>query len=90
MAKARAPRTSKPKTDKIENKVLQMPEAAAANGNGSSNGHISYSQGDVQSQIRQRAYELYERRGATDGLAEQDWIEAERELLASQSQKHTA
>ena len=92
MAKPRAPRASKPKTDKIENKVLQMPEAAAANGNGSSNGHNSYSQGqgDVQSQIRQRAYELYERRGATDGLAEQDWIEAEREVLASQSQKHTA
>ena len=30
--------------------------------------------------IARRAYELYLRRGATDGLALADWLEAEREL----------
>jgi len=87
MAKARTPRTPKPKTEKVENKVLQMPETtAAANGNGNSN----YSAVDVESEIRRRAYELYASRGYADGQAEQDWIEAEREVLARQSQKHTA
>lgn len=30
--------------------------------------------------IAQRAYELYEQRGRQDGLALEDWLEAEREL----------
>lgn len=30
--------------------------------------------------IRVRAYELYERRGRQDGLALQDWLQAEMEL----------
>jgi DUF2934 family protein len=33
-------------------------------------------------QIRQRAYELYELRGRQDGFSEQNWFEAEQELLA--------
>jgi len=32
--------------------------------------------------IRERAYELYERRGRQDGLAEEDWLQAELELGA--------
>lgn len=86
MAKARTPRTPKPKAEKIDNKVLQMPESAvAANGNGNGN----HSAVDVESEIRQRAYELYESRGYVDGQAEEDWIQAEREVRARQ-QKHTA
>ncbi len=86
MAKARTPRTPKPKAEKTENKVLQMPETtAAANGNGNSN----HSAVDVESEIRRRAYELYESRGYIDGQAEEDWIQAEREVRARQ-QKHTA
>ena len=86
MAKARTPRTLKPKAEKAENKVLQMPEtAAAANGNGTGN----HSAVDVELEIRRRAYELYESRGYVDGQAEEDWIQAEREVRARQ-QKHTA
>jgi Protein of unknown function (DUF2934) len=33
-------------------------------------------------QICQRAYELYESRGRQDGFSEQNWFEAEQELLA--------
>ena len=33
-------------------------------------------------QICQRAYELYESRGRQDGFSEQNWFEAEHELLA--------
>jgi hypothetical protein len=32
-------------------------------------------------QIRERAYELYELRGRQDGFSEQDWLEAERQML---------
>ena len=35
----------------------------------------------VEKKIQLRAYELYELRGRYDGLAEQDWLEAEAEVL---------
>jgi hypothetical protein len=37
---------------------------------------------NMQEQIRLRAFELYEARGRTDGHHEEDWYEAEKELLA--------
>ena len=87
MPRAKTPRTPKPKAEKAENNVLHMPEAAAAaNGNGNGN-HVP---ADIEAEIRRRAYELYESRGYAEGQAEQDWFEAEREVLARQSQKHTA
>ncbi len=36
---------------------------------------------DLTSLISKRAYELYEQRGRQDGLAEQDWRQAEEEIL---------
>ena len=89
MAKPRTPRTAKPKAEKTEKKILQMPETGpAANGNG--NGNSNHSPADMESEIRRRAYELYESRGYIDGQADQDWIQAEREVLERQSEKHTA
>jgi len=35
---------------------------------------------DLTPQIATRAYELYDQRGRQDGLANQDWLEAEREI----------
>jgi Protein of unknown function (DUF2934) len=82
MARAKTPRTVKPKAEK---KVLQMPDSI--NGNGSAN----HTAGDIESAIRLRAYELFEQRGYAHGLAEQDWLNAEREILARHSQaKQTA
>ncbi len=46
--------------------------------------------GDLEAAIRNRAYELYEKRGRTDGLAHEDWVQAEREVLAQQQGKRTA
>jgi hypothetical protein len=43
------------------------------------NGERSF---DFQSAIRARAYELYEKRGRQDGYAQQDWLQAESEVLA--------
>jgi len=38
---------------------------------------------DVTPQIARRAYELYEQRGHREGHADQDWLEAEREIRKS-------
>jgi hypothetical protein len=35
---------------------------------------------EVTPQIAKRAYELYEQRGRRAGQADQDWLEAEREI----------
>jgi Protein of unknown function (DUF2934) len=84
MAKVRTPRAPKVKVEKPETKVLQMPETTVSNGNGHHNSP------ELESEIRRRAYELYERGGYVDGRAEQDWFEAEREVLSRNQQKHSA
>ena len=35
-------------------------------------------------QVARRAYERYRRRGGDDGRDQEDWFEAERELIAAQ------
>ena len=40
---------------------------------------------DIQAEIRQRAYELYQERGYVSGFEQEDWITAEREVLARHS-----
>jgi hypothetical protein len=42
---------------------------------------------NMNSQIAKRAYELYERRGRHDGRADQDWLQAEREIRKDDSHK---
>ena len=64
-----------------------MPRTRAAHSNSSQQPAkrpmlVSASSGNLEEQIRQRAYELYELRGREDGFAEEDWARAERELLA--------
>lgn len=39
----------------------------------------------LQEQIRQNAYELYQSRGSQDGFAEQDWLDAERQILPTRT-----
>jgi len=42
---------------------------------------------DLQGEIRQRAYELYEQRGCTPGHENDDWLVAEREVLSRHDQR---
>jgi len=42
---------------------------------------------EVEEQIRQRAYQLYEKRGRVDGNAVEDWLIAEEEVLGSRQAK---
>lgn len=39
----------------------------------------------IDQQIRQRAHELYEQRGRTDGHELDDWLQAEREVKGTQA-----
>jgi hypothetical protein len=39
----------------------------------------------IERQIQQRAYELYEQRGRTDGHDLDDWLQAEREIRGTQA-----
>jgi len=39
----------------------------------------------IEQQIQQRAYELYEQRGRTDGHELDDWLQAEREIKGTQA-----
>ena len=42
---------------------------------------------NMNTRIAKRAYELYERRGRHDGRADQDWLQAEREIRKDKSHK---
>jgi hypothetical protein len=39
----------------------------------------------IEQQIQQRAYELYEQRGRTDGHDLEDWLQAECEIRGTQA-----
>ena len=86
MPRAKSPRTPKPTTKSVvENNVLQMPENGNTNAqNGSSRNGSSPS--DLESAIRLRAYELYAQRGYLEGFEKEDWLTAEREVLARRAQ----
>jgi hypothetical protein len=86
MPRAKSPRTPKATTKPAsDNKVLQMPENGASNSqNGSSrNGSLP---SDLEAAIRLRAYELYAQRGYIEGFEKEDWLTAEREVLARRAQ----
>jgi hypothetical protein len=44
----------------------------------------------IEQQIQQRAYELYEQRGRTDGHDLDDWLQAECEIKGTQANAATA
>jgi len=44
----------------------------------------------IEQQIRERAYELYEQRGRTDGHELDDWLQAECEMKGTQANAATA
>jgi hypothetical protein len=45
---------------------------------------------DLEGEIRYRAYELYEQRGCTPGHEDEDWLVAEREVLARYNHQQSA
>jgi len=85
MAKPKTPRTPKA----TNNQVITMPEAGSiplvrksAPANSSS--------ADLEVKIRERAYQLFVERGSTPGHENEDWLRAEREIIARQNHQQTA
>ena len=82
MAKPRIPRSSK-----VNNKPEPTaPEVSTAAQSQMVSSGIPASfiatQIDLETQIRQRAYQLYEERGCTPGQQDEDWLRAEQEIRA--------
>ncbi|MGA7294287.1 MAG: DUF2934 domain-containing protein [Terriglobales bacterium] len=46
--------------------------------------------GDLEEQVRQRAYEIYQERGGRDGSELGDWLQAEAEVLDNQHSQRAA
>jgi len=84
------PRAKTPRTTPSNKQVIPMPEASsvpAIRKNGASAATNSI---DLEGQIRQRAYELYEERGRTPGQETEDWFRAEREVIARSNHQQSA
>lgn len=93
MAKAKTPRTAPTRTSP----VLTMPEASSSRELSSSEGNSrdlkktsTKISTDVNGEIRQRAYELYLERGSTPGHENEDWLVAEREVMARYNHQKSA
>ena len=85
MAKAKTPRAPKA----IKNPVITMPEAGSVSLVRKTS-PLTNSPADLETKIRERAYELYLDRGRAPGRDIEDWLTAEREILARQSHQQTA
>lgn len=58
----------------MKNLTIQSREKASKEG---------LTQVELAAEIRRRAYELYEKRGRVNGYAQEDWAQAEAEVLKS-------
>ena len=85
MPKAKTPRSPKA----TNNPVITMPEAGSVS-LVRKNSPLNSSPVELEARIRQRAYELYIERGSTPGFENEDWLRAEREVLARQNHQQTA
>jgi DUF2934 family protein len=82
MAKAKTPRNGNARTKQ----VATMPETSAV-----STPEVKKNAPlDLEEEIRRRAYELFERRGCIPGYENEDWLVAEREVMARYNLQQSA
>ncbi len=81
MAKAKVPRNGNAQSKKVT--PISGPGTVSA---------IKKNQAevDMEAEIRRRAYELYEQRGHAPGHENEDWLVAEREILARSDNHQSA
>lgn len=85
------PKAKTPRVNNLPNKqVITMPEAGAAAAVRRSTSPDKLTALDLEGQIRQRAYEIYEERGRTPGREAEDWFQAEREVRARDHRQQSA
>ncbi len=81
MAATKRPRTKKT-TETTEPKETQTPVKASVSKQVAKVATVTTRTVDLQEAIRQRAYEYFEQRGYQHGADFEDWIRAEKEILA--------
>ncbi len=86
------PRAKTVRNNSLSNKqVIPMPEASATTPvRKNTSGSSAPTPIDLEAQIRQRAYELYEQRGCIPGMETEDWFRAEQEVLARNDHQQSA
>ena len=83
------PKAKTPRVNNSPNKqVISMPESISAPAIRKNGGSVTPI--DLEGQIRERAYELYEERGRMDGQDAEDWFRAEREVLSRINHQQSA
>lgn len=78
MPRAKSSSTNNP----TSKQVITMPEAGSITPVRKASPLTNPAPMELEDQIRRRAYELYEERGRTPGLENDDWLRAEHEILA--------
>lgn len=86
MAKAKTPRVH----DSTNKQVITMPEVASTSPIRKNASPNSPTPIDLEAQIRQRAYQLYEERGCAPGHETEDWFQAEHEVLVRYQHQQSA
>jgi hypothetical protein len=86
MPKAKTPRAATPSNKQ----VLTMPEATSTPQPRKVSASPNSQTLDLEVQVRQRAFELYQERGCTPGHENEDWLQAEREVMARENHKQSA
>lgn len=91
MARAKTPRSiSHSPVTPLNNPVITMPDISSPSQAKKNTSVGNSSQMDLNGEIRKRAYELYEERGCTPGHEYEDWLTAEREVLARRNRQQSA
>jgi Protein of unknown function (DUF2934) len=85
MARAKTQRNTS-----LNKQVIPMPETTAVPAIRKNGGATAPTPIDLEAQIRQRAYELYEERGCMPGHETEDWIRAEQEVIARNNHQQSA
>jgi len=86
MPKARTPRSTTAPTKP----VITMPEAGSTPTMRKSASPANPTPINMESMVRQRAYEIYQERGCTPGRENDDWLQAESEIRAQNNQQQRA
>jgi Protein of unknown function (DUF2934) len=85
MARAKTPRSINSSTKH----VIPMPETSSTASARKNGGAAVPTPIDLEAQIRERAYAIFQERGNNPGSEQDDWIRAEREVRARYDHQHT-
>ncbi len=82
MAKAKTGRTSTSGPAPAATNITPIDRKGSVENVAPEGKKAGHANGNVEEEIRQRAYELYQERGGEHGRAHEDWLRAEAEVRA--------